>query len=112
MEADPLGVVAGVLTTIAFIPQVLRIRRTRSAHDVSWLLFGILALASTLWLWYGVRLHSLPLIATNVVTLALQLWIVALKWRYGRAERTPRRRHGEGHRAVALTLNRTQMEER
>ena len=73
------------LTTVAFVPQVVRIVRTRSAYDISWWLFGILALGSMLWLWYGITLASLPLIATNVVTLTLQLAIFWLKWRYGRA---------------------------
>jgi len=112
MEADPLGIVAGVLTTIAFVPQVLRILRTRSAHDVSWLLFGILSLASALWLWYGVRLNSLPLMATNVITLVLQLWIFALKWRYGRVQCAPPRPRRERGHVAARPSNATHMEER
>ena len=84
---DSLGLVAGALTTVAFVPQVVRILRTRSAYDISWWLFGILAAGSALWLWYGIRLESLPLIATNVVTLSLQLLIFWLKWRYGRRSR-------------------------
>ena len=38
---DALGFAAGALTTIAFVPQVYRIVKTRSAHDISWLMFGI-----------------------------------------------------------------------
>ncbi len=83
---DGLGLVAGFITTVAFIPQVLRILRTRSAYDISWGMFTILAIGSALWLWYGIRLQSLPLMATNVVTLSLQLTIFALKWRYGRGD--------------------------
>jgi MtN3 and saliva related transmembrane protein len=81
---DALGLVAGALTTIAFVPQVVRIVRTRSAYDISWGMFAILAFGSALWLWYGIRLNSLPLIATNVITLTLQVAIFFLKWRYGR----------------------------
>jgi MtN3 and saliva related transmembrane protein len=84
---DTLGLAAGALTTVAFVPQIVRILRTRSAYDISWWLFGILAAGSVLWLWYGIRLESLPLIATNVVTLSLQLAIFWLKWRYGRVPR-------------------------
>ena len=87
---DSLGLAAGALTTFAFVPQVLRIVRTRSAYDISWWLFGILAAGSALWLWYGITLDSLPLIATNVVTLTLQLTIFGLKWRYGRVPRRAR----------------------
>ena len=84
---DVLGLVAGALTTVAFVPQVVRILRTRSAYDISWLLFGILAIGSMLWLCYGIALDSVPLIATNVATLSLQLVIFALKFRYGRGSR-------------------------
>jgi MtN3 and saliva related transmembrane protein len=84
---DSLGLIAGALTTVAFVPQVVRIVRTRSAYDISWGLFGILAVGSALWLWYGIRQDSLPLVATNVVTLSLQLTIFWLKWRYGRVPR-------------------------
>jgi MtN3 and saliva related transmembrane protein len=81
---DILGLVAGALTTVAFVPQIVRIARTRSAYDISWLLFGILGIGSMLWLWYGIRIESLPLMVTNVLTLSLQITIFALKWRYGR----------------------------
>ena len=91
-DADTIGLVAGVLTTIAFVPQVVRIVRTRSAYDISWVMFGILALGSALWLWYGIALRSRPLILTNVVTLSLQLAIFYLKWRYGRGDRLRRAR--------------------
>lgn len=84
---DSLGLAAGALTTVAFVPQLVRILRTRSAYDISWWLFGILAAGSVLWLWYGITLDSLPLIATNVTTLTLQIAIFWLKWRYGRVPR-------------------------
>ena len=80
---DVLGYLAGALTTIAFVPQVVHIVRTRSAHDVSWGMFAILSIGVALWLWYGIRLASLPLIAANGVTLALVLSILVLKLRYG-----------------------------
>jgi MtN3 and saliva related transmembrane protein len=81
---DVLGIAAGSLTTIAFVPQIVRIVRTRSAHDISWWMFGIFCTGIALWLWYGIRLDALPLILANVVTLALALAILVLKWRYGR----------------------------
>ncbi len=81
---DVLGLVAGSLTTLAFVPQIVRIVRTRSAHDISWWMFGIFCTGVALWLWYGIRLDALPLILANVVTLALALTILFLKWRYGR----------------------------
>jgi MtN3 and saliva related transmembrane protein len=92
MDADVLGYLAGALTTIAFVPQVVRIVRTRSALDISWAMFAILSIGVALWLWYGIRLASLPLIAANGVTLALVLAILVLKLRFG--SRLPGRTQG------------------
>jgi MtN3 and saliva related transmembrane protein len=81
---DALGFAAGALTTIAFIPQVYRIVKTRSAHDISWLMFGLFSVGIGLWLWYGVRAGAWPLIVANTITLTLAVTILYLKWRYGR----------------------------
>jgi len=81
---DALGFAAGALTTVAFVPQVWRIVKTRSAHDISWLMFGIFSVGVCLWLWYGLRAGALPLIVANGVTLTLAVTILVLKWRYGR----------------------------
>jgi MtN3 and saliva related transmembrane protein len=87
---DLLGLAAGALTTIAFVPQVVRIVKTRSAHDISWWMFGLFSAGVVLWLWYGMMLQALPVIVANVITLALALAILFLKWRYGRDALPPR----------------------
>jgi MtN3 and saliva related transmembrane protein len=81
---DAVGFTAATATTIAFVPQVLRIVRTRSAHDISWLMFGIISVGAALWLGYGLLLDALPVVVANAVTLALAATILVLKWRYGR----------------------------
>ncbi len=87
---DLVGLAAGTLTTISFVPQVVRIVRTRSAHDISWWMFGIFSVGVALWLWYGIMLGALPVILSNVVTLTLATAILWLKWRYGRDLPPPR----------------------
>ena len=94
---DALGFVAGALTTFAFLPQVLRIVRTRSAQDVSWGMIAMFCVGVSLWLWYGIRLDSLPLIAANGVTLVLVLTMFILKLRLG--SRKPPRQRGGGRQA-------------
>ena len=79
---DSIGLVAGLLTTTAFIPQVLKIYRTKSGKDISARMFSLFSAGIVLWLVYGILLHSLPLILSNVVTLILSLTIIALKFRY------------------------------
>jgi MtN3 and saliva related transmembrane protein len=84
LVAEVLGMIAGTLTTIAFVPQVLRIYRTKSARDVSYLTFGMFSVGVALWLIYGVMIDSAAIIAANVVTLVLATTVLVLKARYHR----------------------------
>lgn len=79
---DTLGLVAGTLTTIAFVPQVLKIWVSKSAEDVSLLMFAVFSLGVLLWLAYGIALGAWPIIIANVVTLALSVLVMVLKYRY------------------------------
>ncbi len=79
---DGIGLVAGLLTTTAFIPQVLKIYRTKSGKDISARMYSILSTGMVLWLIYGIFVRSVPLILSNAVTLVLALAIIALKIRY------------------------------
>jgi MtN3 and saliva related transmembrane protein len=84
LATEVIGMVAGTLTTIAFVPQVLRIYRTKSARDVSYLTFGIFSVGVVLWLIYGVLIRSPAIVAANVVTLLLAATVLVLKARYHR----------------------------
>jgi MtN3 and saliva related transmembrane protein len=87
---DAIGFAAATMTTVSFVPQVLRIVRTRSAHDISWWMFGIFSVGVALWLGYGLILDALPVVLANAVTLVLAVTILVLKWRYGRDLPPPR----------------------
>jgi MtN3 and saliva related transmembrane protein len=80
-----LGFLAGVLTTAAFVPQVLKIRKTRSARDISLAMYAVFTTGVVLWLVYGVALGSVPIIVANVFTLVLALAVLVMKVRYGRS---------------------------
>ncbi len=79
---DIIGLIAGMLTTTAFIPQVIKIYRTKSGNDISARMFSLFSAGIVLWLIYGISLRSFPLIFSNAITLALSLTILALKIRY------------------------------
>lgn len=81
---EGIGMVAGLLTTTAFIPQVWKIYRTKSGNDISGRMFSIFSIGIVLWLAYGIMLRSVPLILSNLVTLVLSLTILVLKVRYRR----------------------------
>lgn len=74
-----IGTLAGMLTTIAFIPQVIKTWRTRSAQDISLFMFLLFSTGVLLWLIYGLILNAMPIIIANGITLALSLSILALK---------------------------------
>jgi MtN3 and saliva related transmembrane protein len=84
LVTEAIGMIAGTLTTIAFVPQLLRIYRTKSARDVSYLTFGIFSVGVALWLAYGLLIRSPAIIAANVVTLLLATAVLVLKARYHR----------------------------
>ncbi len=77
-----LGLVAGTLTTIAFVPQFLKTWKSKSAQDVSLGMLVIFCTGVFLWLLYGIFLGALPIILANAVTLVLTGAILFLKVRY------------------------------
>jgi MtN3 and saliva related transmembrane protein len=77
-----LGLVAGFLTTIAFVPQVMKIWKTRSAKDVSLPTFLAFSLGVALWMVYGIVKQEPPIVIWNAVTLALAGAIVAMKLKF------------------------------
>lgn len=84
---DAIGAMAGTLTTIAFIPQVVKTWRSGSAEDISLFMFILFSTGVLLWLLYGIALGSMPMILANGVTLMLALAILAMKLRYTMAAR-------------------------
>jgi MtN3 and saliva related transmembrane protein len=77
-----LGVVAGILTTSSFIPQIIKIIKTRSAKDVSLVMFIIISFGISLWLIYGILKNDFPIMIANAVTLVFNLTILFLKYKY------------------------------
>ena len=70
---------AGTLTTIAFVPQVIKTWRSRSTDDISLGMFVLFTAGVICWLIYGIALTALPIIISNSVTLVLALTILVLK---------------------------------
>jgi MtN3 and saliva related transmembrane protein len=85
-SVQALGFVAAFCTTAAFIPQLVRVLRRRSARDVSLPTFLMFSVGVFLWLLYGLYIGSKPVIASNGVTLVLSVSILVLKLRYRRNE--------------------------
>lgn len=76
---DILGLAAGTLTTLAFIPQAVRTYKTRHTDDISPVMLVLFIAGIVLWIVYGVLLRSVPVIAANSITLVFILFILAIK---------------------------------
>ena len=79
-----LGLVAGLLTNLAVIPQILRIYKTKSARDISFLYNTMMFIGAIAWLAYGVISGRASLILWNTLGVILNGWLLTAKFRYGR----------------------------
>ena len=79
-----LGYAAGAITSLTFLPQVIKTWKEKSAKDVSLLMFIIAAINEVMWIVYGALLNNWVIILTNSVVLAMSLTMIALKLRYNR----------------------------
>jgi MtN3 and saliva related transmembrane protein len=77
-----MGYLAGFLTTISFLPQVVKIWKSRSASDLSLVMFSVFALGVVFWLVYGFLIKETPIIFWNSVTLVLVLTILIMKLKF------------------------------
>jgi MtN3 and saliva related transmembrane protein len=80
---DIFGYIAGACTTAAFIPQVIKVVKTRETKDLSLGMFGLTTLGVAMWLTYGIVLGALPIIIANSITLCLAVFILVMKIRLG-----------------------------
>jgi MtN3 and saliva related transmembrane protein len=82
---EKVGFVAAFCTTAAFVPQLLRVIKLRTARDISLGTFLLFSIGVALWLVYGVYTGSRPVIVSNALTLGLSVSILYLKLRYDRS---------------------------
>lgn len=76
---EMIGYIAGILTTISFIPQALLTIKTQNTKSISLMMYMIFSTGILLWLIYGIVINSMPIIAANIITLPLTLIILFIK---------------------------------
>jgi len=74
-----VGLVAGLLTSIAALPQVVKTWRSRHAQDLSIWQPLLLSVGIALWLIYGMLIADIPLILANIIPLVCNLLLTAMK---------------------------------
>jgi MtN3 and saliva related transmembrane protein len=82
IDVNVIGLAAGSLTTVAFLPQVIKTWKSGSAKDLSLGMFSFFCLGVLLWLIYGILVKDTPVIAANLATLILASTILFFKLRF------------------------------
>ena len=77
-----LGLVAGTITSVTFLPQVIRIYKTKSAKDLSATMLGLLIVGVAMWLAYGIAMNDIAIMYTNGMVLFLSLIMLYFKFRF------------------------------
>ena len=82
MHTELLGYLAAICTTVAFVPQVLKTYKSKSAENLSLGMFLFFASGIVLWLIYGIMINEYPIIVANLVTLVLAVILIYFKFLY------------------------------
>jgi MtN3 and saliva related transmembrane protein len=93
VTATAIGLVAGTLTSVAAIPQVIKTLQTRQMRDISIWQPLLLTFGVALWMFYGILISDLPLILANITPLICNAILTGMKLRYGRADQNNHHPH-------------------
>jgi MtN3 and saliva related transmembrane protein len=77
-----IGISAGVCTSISLLPQLVKLIKNKKAEDLSLFYLIILFIGLALWIWYGILRQDIPIIATNAVSIVLNIAILILGIKY------------------------------
>ena len=77
-----VGLAAATCTTLAFLPQAIKVIRTKQTKSLSLVMYSVFTLGVFLWLMYGILVKDAPLIIANIITFILAGTILIMKIRY------------------------------
>ena len=83
---DLFGFSAALLTTIAFIPQLYKTWKTKSAEDVSLIMLILFITGLICWIIYGLKINSIPILVANIITFIFNFSILILKITYRKSK--------------------------
>ena len=78
------GYFAAILTTIAFIPQLIKTLKTKKAEDVSLTTLIMFLTGVAAWIIYGIEISSKPILIANIITFLLNFLILVFKLIYSK----------------------------
>lgn len=73
MNENVLGIIAGVLTSISMIPQLIKVIKEKNVDDISLVMLLVLISGLSLWVWYGCMKNELPIILSNAFAVLVNI---------------------------------------
>ena len=83
INPEIIGSLAGILTTSAYVPQVIKVLRERHTSSLSLIMYSIITVGVALWFFYGILIGSLSVILANGIGFILALIILIMKIKHG-----------------------------
>lgn len=65
MDTNVLGTIAGILTSVSMLPQLIKVIKEKNVEDLSILTLAVLITGLSLWVWYGILKEEWPIILSN-----------------------------------------------
>lgn len=78
MKEDIIGIVAGVLTSVAMLPQLIKVIKEKNVKDISGLMLGVLITGLSLWVWFGIMKEEWPIILSNGFAILVNISLLIL----------------------------------
>lgn len=84
MNFDPeiLGLIAGTLSCITFVPQIFKTWKSKSVKDISVSSFLIVVSSTIVWIFYGILINSISVLLTNIVVFFTAIIMLWMKWKF------------------------------
>ena len=86
MNIEIFGYVAAILTTAAFLPQLIKTLKTKKADDVSLITLIMFIIGVLCWIIYGYKISSIPILLANLITFFLNFLILISKIYFSKSE--------------------------
>ncbi len=76
MDIEVLGLVAGGITSVAMMPQLIKVIKEKNADDISVVMLLVLITGLSLWVWYGILQNELPIILSNSFSVLVNITLL------------------------------------
>lgn len=76
MDIEVLGLVAGGITSVAMMPQLIKVIKEKNAEDISVAMLLVLITGLSLWVWYGILQNELPIILSNSFSVLVNITLL------------------------------------